>query len=82
MGRTRTLSQASGKLAVPEVPPGQVPRLALRPEQAADSIGVGRTFFFEQVLPELRVVRRGRLRLIPVSELGRWLERNAARALE
>ncbi len=61
---------------------GQIPRLALRPEQAADSIGVGRTFFFEQVLPELRVVRRGRLRLIPVTELDRWLERNAARVLE
>ncbi len=81
-GRILTLSQAAGKLGAPEIPPGQVPRLALRPEQAADSIGVGRTFFFEQVLPELRVVRRGRLRLIPVTELGRWLERNAAKALE
>jgi len=58
------------------------PRLALRPEEAAESIGVGRSFFFANVLPELRVVRVGRLRLVPVAELQRWLDRNAARALE
>jgi excisionase family DNA binding protein len=50
-------------------------------DEAAASIGVGRTFFYEQVLPELRVVRRGRKRLIPVKELERWLDRNAATVL-
>jgi excisionase family DNA binding protein len=57
-------------------------RLALRPDEAAKVIGVSRSFFFEHVLPELRVVRRGRIRLVPVRELDRWLERNAARAAE
>jgi hypothetical protein len=58
------------------------PRLALRPEEAAAMLGVSRSFFFSDVLPELRVVRRGRVRLVPVRELERWLDREAARALE
>lgn len=61
---------------------GSVPRLALRPEQAAEALGVSRSFFFESILPELRVVRCGRLRLVPVRSLEDWLERNAARALD
>lgn len=31
---------------------------------------------------ELRIVRRGRRRLIPVRELERWLDENAALAVE
>jgi excisionase family DNA binding protein len=45
-------------------------------------IGVSRSHFYEHVAPELRVVRSGRRRLVPVTELERWLERNAARGLE
>ena len=59
-----------------------VPRLALRPEQAAKALGVSRSFFFESILPELRVVRCGRLRLVPIRSLEEWLERQAARAFE
>jgi hypothetical protein len=59
-----------------------VPALALRPDDAARALGVGRSFFYEEILPELRVVRRGRVRLVPVAELSRWLEMNAARTLE
>ena len=51
------------------LPRSRPPRLALRPDEAAESIGVSRAFFFESVLPELRVVRRGRLRLVPVAAL-------------
>lgn len=58
-----------------------VPRLSLTPDEAALALGVGRTFFYEQVLPEVRTVRRGRKALVPVSELNRWLERNASRIL-
>ena len=56
-----------------------VPRIALRPEEAAAAIGLGRTAFYKPVLPELRVVYVGRARLIPVGELERWVERQAVR---
>lgn len=59
-----------------------VPRLSLVPEEAAAALGVSRDFFDEHVLPELRIVRRGRKRLVPVRELERWLAENAARALD
>ena len=58
-----------------------VPLLALSPEQAAGAIGVSRNFFDKTIVPELRIVRRGRKRIIPVRELDRWLDENAARAL-
>ena len=56
-----------------------VPRIALRPDEAADAIGVSRAFFYAEVLPELRCVYRGRVRLIPITELERWLEKEAIR---
>jgi len=56
--------------------------LALRPEQAARALGVSRSFFFAEILPELRVVRRGRLRLVPLRSLEEWIDRNAARTME
>jgi hypothetical protein len=34
------------------------------------------------VLPELRVIRIGRKRLIPIRELESWTERQAARAVD
>jgi excisionase family DNA binding protein len=56
-----------------------VPRIALRPDEAAVSIGVSRSEFYRRVLPELRTVLVGRSRLVPVTELERWLEREARR---
>ena len=57
-------------------------RLALSKHEAADALGVSVDFLEEHVMHELRVVRRGRRRLIPVRELERWLEDNALRALD
>lgn len=54
-----------------------VPRLALRVEEAAESIGVSVDHFQRHVQGELRCVYSGRVRLYPVSELERWLERQA-----
>ena len=54
-------------------------RLALNPEEAAAAIGVSRAFFFAAVLPNLKVVRVGRKRLVPVPELEAWLAREATR---
>jgi excisionase family DNA binding protein len=68
------------RTARPRLDPG-TRRLAVAPEEAAAMIGVSRSHFYEHVAAELRVVRSGRRRLVPVVELERWLERNAARGL-
>ena len=57
-------------------------RLALSKCEAADALGVSVDFLEEHVMHELRIVRRGRRRLIPVRELERWLDENAALAVE
>jgi len=58
-----------------------IPRIALTPPEAAAAIGVGPDFFDANVAPELRLIRRGRKRLVPVSELERWTAENASRVL-
>lgn len=58
------------------------PRLAYTKPEAAVALGVSVDTLERHVMAELRVVRRGRLVLIPVPELERWLQRNAARTLE
>jgi excisionase family DNA binding protein len=59
-----------------------VQRVTLTPEEAAASYGVSRDFFDTHIKPELRLIRRGRLILIPIRELERWAEANAARTIE
>ena len=56
---------------------GSLPRLALSPEEAAATLGVSRDYFDTHIAPELRIVRRGRRKLVPVRELDAWLEREA-----
>lgn len=60
----------------------ELPRLAVSKLEAAGMLGVSVDFFEQHVMPELRIVRLGRRRLIPVRELERWLDREASRALE
>jgi excisionase family DNA binding protein len=57
-------------------------RLALTRAEAAAAIGVSVDSFERWVQPQLRLVRVGRRRLIPVAELERWLRENASRVLE
>jgi excisionase family DNA binding protein len=64
------------------LPAPRLPRLALSPDEAAASLGVSRDYFDRHVAPDLRIVRRGRRRLVPLTELATWLEREAARAVE
>lgn len=54
-----------------------VPRLALSPDEAAAALGVSRDFFDEHIRQELRVIYRGRRRLVSVRELERWLTESA-----
>lgn len=58
-----------------------LPRLALSPDEAAASLGVSRDYFDEHIAHELRIVRRGRRKLIPLRELERWLDRSAGMTL-
>jgi hypothetical protein len=61
------------------------PRVALKKVEAAEAIGLSVDSFERYVMPDLRVVRVGsgahpRI-LIPLRELERWVERNAAQPL-
>ena len=58
-----------------------VPRLALSKTEAADALGVSIDFLEQHILHELRIVRRGRRRLIPLTELQSWIDNNAHRTL-
>ena len=58
-----------------------IPRVALTPAEAAAALGVGPDFFDQNIRPELRVIRRGSKRLIPVAELERWCSENSERVL-
>lgn len=62
--------------------PTPIPRLALTRREAAESLGMGVTSFEQYVQPHIRAVRRGKLRLFPVSELARWLDEHAAMVLD
>jgi len=53
-------------------------RLAVSKAEAARLLGTSVDFLEQHVLPELKVVRRGRKVLIPARELERWVEENAA----
>jgi hypothetical protein len=59
------------------VPPKRdVPRLALRVEEAAAALAGSDDFFREHIAGELRWVRRGRAKVVAISELQKWLDRS------
>jgi hypothetical protein len=59
-----------------------VPRIALTREEAAASLGMKSVDSFERyVQPHISMIRRGRLRLVPVAELERWAMDSAERAI-
>jgi hypothetical protein len=57
--------------------PVDVPSLALSVDQAAAALGVSPNSFRRYVLPHVRSVKVGRVRIVPVAELGKWLYLNA-----
>ena len=68
-------------MSAPKVRP-PIPAIALPPAEAAAALGIGETTFREHVLPYVRVIRIGRMRLIPVTELERWADEQAHRTIE
>lgn len=58
-----------------------IPRLALTIEEACEALGVSPGFWREHVADEVPLVRRGRRKLVAVSALQAWLDRNAETTL-
>ena len=67
-------------MSAPKIRPA-LPAIAIPPAEAAAALGMGESAFREHVAPNVRVIRRGRLRLYPVSELERWALDNADRTI-
>jgi hypothetical protein len=59
-----------------------IPRLALSREEAAAACGMSLDSFERYCQPHVRMLRFGRMRLVPVRELERWLDENAELTLE
>lgn len=60
----------------------QAPRLALRKGEAAAALGLSDESFDRYVVPTVRAVRVGSLRVYPVSALEEWLNQQARLPLE
>jgi hypothetical protein len=63
-------------------PTRPVPRVALTLPEAAVAMGISVKSLRRHVLPHVRLIRKGRLVLVPLSELTAWADREAARTLE
>jgi hypothetical protein len=68
-----------GPVAPKEVAP--VPRLSLKVEEACEALGVSWAVWKQHIEPDVRLVRIGARKLIPVVELERWLAVNASTTL-
>ncbi len=55
--------------------------IALSKPAAAEALGMSVDSFERYVMAQVRCVRRGRLRLYPVTELQRWADENAERLI-
>lgn len=54
-----------------------IERVAYTRVEAADSLGMSLDHFERHVQADMKLIRSGRLRLIPVAELRRWADENA-----
>jgi hypothetical protein len=58
-----------------------IPRFALTLPEAAAALGMSPSSFERYVRPQVRLIRRGAMVLVPCSELERWGDENAEHAL-
>ena len=54
-----------------------VTRITLTVDEASKALGISRDHFERHVMHDLRIVRSGRRRLVPVRELERWADQHA-----
>ncbi|HTR21784.1 MAG TPA: hypothetical protein VMH88_13090 [Gemmatimonadales bacterium] len=57
------------------------PRVALRIEEACESLGVSWDTWRQYIEPDVRLIRLGRRKLVPVAELERWCAEHAEAVL-
>jgi hypothetical protein len=62
-------------------PTAPVPCVALTREEAAASLGISLTAFEQYVQPNVRLIRRGKIRVVPVRDLERWADQAAEQVL-
>lgn len=60
----------------------ELPRLALSIEEACGALGISWDLWHEHVAPDMRMVRLGRRRLVPIAELQKWLAERAELAVD
>lgn len=58
-----------------------VPRLSLNIEEACAALNVSWDIWRQHIEPDVRLVRIGRRKLVPVAELERWLAEHAETVL-
>jgi hypothetical protein len=68
-----------GRIVTAQLHVEPVPRLALRPGEAAAALGVSDDFFAEHVAPHLKWIYVGHLRLVATDELRESARRNGER---
>ena len=76
----RRLAELLGESRAPSEPL-LTRQLAVSVAEAAGLLSISPDHFRRHVLPDLHVIRSGRLRLIAVTELERWLADSASRVL-
>ena len=59
-----------------------VPRLSLDIQEACAAIGVSWDTWHQHIEPNVRIVRVGKRKIVPVTEIQRWLSENAETTLE
>jgi hypothetical protein len=79
--RRGSASSSAKVFRVVSVDTKAVPRIAMSKQEAAAALGVSIDFFDEHIVPDLRMARVGRRRLVPIAELERWLDEHADHAL-
>jgi hypothetical protein len=58
-----------------------IPRLGLSLDEAGAALGMSRDSFDRYIAPHIRIVRLGRMRIVPVSELARYVDEHAEHVL-
>lgn len=60
----------------------RIPTLAVSITEACEALGISHAYWQEHVAGEIKIVRRGRRKMVAIVELQAWLDANGERTLE